>query len=263
MRIRVSFFIPSTHNRRKQMQVEWYEDFFHGLAVDSWRQAITKEQTQAEANFIAETLNLSAGARVLDVPCGNGRHSIELTKQGYRMTGVDLSAEFIAEARLTAGSDALNIEWVHSDMRAVGAMPEFDGAFCYGNSFGYMRHEESAEFLRAVNRCLKPKARFVLETGFAAESLLPSLPGKRWYRLGDIFQLSEAEYDASESQLRVHYTFIRDAAIQTGTARYSLYTIAEFKRLFAACGFVVQELLGSISREPYRLGGRLILVAQK
>jgi len=127
-----------------------------------------------------------------------------------------------------------------------------------------MQHEETLNFLEAVHRCLKHGARFILDTGFAAESLLPSFPGKRWYRLGDIFQLSEAEYDPAQSQLYVHYTFIRDSVIQTGTARYSVYTIAEFKRLFSACGFSVRDLYSSTNKEPYRLGsGRLLIVAEK
>ena len=92
------------------MQSNWYEEFFHGLALDLWRKAVTEEQTKAEADFIAGILDLPNGARILDVPCGNGRHSIELAKRGIRMTGVDLSDEFIAEARQTAALGQLNVD---------------------------------------------------------------------------------------------------------------------------------------------------------
>jgi len=252
------------YNLEQKMQSNWYEEFFHGLALDLWRTAVTKEQTKAEADFIAGILDLPTGARILDVPCGNGRHSIELAKRGSRMTGVDLCDDFIAEARQTAALGQLNVDWIRTDMRNVHTLADFDGAFCFGNSFGYMQHEETLHFLEAINRCLRPGARFILDTGFAAESLLPALPGKRWYRLGDIYQLSEAEYDSAQSQLYVHYTFICDSVIQTGTARYSLYTIAEFKRLFSACGFAVRDLYSSTNKEPYRLGsGRLLIVAEK
>jgi SAM-dependent methyltransferase len=180
------------------------------------------------------------------------------------MTGVDLSAEFIAEARQAADLGELNIDWIKEDMRNLHDLADFDGGFCFGNSFGYMQYEETLSFLKAVNRCLRPGAKFILDTGFAAESLLPAFPGKRWYRIGDIFQLSEAEYDPAQSQLYVHYTFIHNGVVQTGTARYSLYTIAEFKRLFSACGFAVRDLYSSTNKEPYRLGsGRLLLVAEK
>ena len=77
----------------------WYEDFFHGVPLDLWRQAIPPEKTTAEADFIVKALRCDPGSRVLDVPCSNGRLSFELAKRGYRVTGVDISEEFIDEAR--------------------------------------------------------------------------------------------------------------------------------------------------------------------
>ncbi len=246
------------------MQTNWHEHFFQGLALEVWRKAVPPEQTRGEADFVVETLNLSKGARILDVPCGNGRHSIELAKRGYRVTGIDLCSEFLAEARLSAEYEGLNIHWIEADMRNIPAHPLFDAAFCFGNSFGYMPYEQSIDLLNAVNACLKPGSLFILETGLAAESLLPALPNKRWYKVGDIFQLSELEYDASQSQLTTHYTFIRGATVETGTARYSVYTVAEFRRLFTMCGFTITDLFCSTKREPYRLGkAPLIIVASK
>ncbi len=55
------------------MQSNWYEKFFYGVAVDLWRKAVTVEQTRVEADFIIKTLRPASGARLLDVPCGNGR----------------------------------------------------------------------------------------------------------------------------------------------------------------------------------------------
>ena len=116
------------------------------------------------------------------------------------MTGVDLCEEFIAEGR-QSGS---NVEWIQGDMRSVGSLGPFDAAFCFGNSFGYMQQDETIDFLKAVYQSLKPGAKFVLETGLAAESLLPSLPPKRWYRLGDLFQLTDLEYDRNGSIFDLH-----------------------------------------------------------
>src|SRR5215210_8965980 len=82
----------------------WYETFFHGVTLDLWRRAIPPKQTTAEAAFLIQNLNCDAGAHLLDVPCGNGRLTLELAKRGYRVTGVDLAEEFIAEARSLAAS---------------------------------------------------------------------------------------------------------------------------------------------------------------
>jgi hypothetical protein len=67
--------------------------------------------------------------------------------------------------------------------------------------------EEARLFLAAVARGLKPGARFVVETGMAAESILPSLTRTRWFRLGDILMLSENRYHPAESRLDIDYTF--------------------------------------------------------
>src|SRR5574341_1288968 len=77
----------------------WFETFFHGVTLDLWRQAIPPEHTKAEAEFLIKMLACAPGARVLDVPCGNGRLSFELAKRGLSVTGVDIAEEFIHEAR--------------------------------------------------------------------------------------------------------------------------------------------------------------------
>src|SRR5437588_6245931 len=99
------------------MTVNWWENFFHGVALDFWRAAISNEQTLAEANFIARHLQLSSDAKVLDVPCGGGRISFELAKRGLQMTGVDMASEFIDEARAKSDGKGGSIDWQQRDMR--------------------------------------------------------------------------------------------------------------------------------------------------
>src|SRR5687767_5003140 len=114
----------------------WYETFFHGVTLDLWRRAIPPEQTTAEAEFLIKNLNCELGARVLDVPCGNGRLTFELANRGYRVTGVDIAEEFIEEARAaaasalgppatTGGSDT--VEFILGDMRNIEGPGVYDG----------------------------------------------------------------------------------------------------------------------------------------
>src|SRR5260370_35921975 len=174
------------------MQSNWQENFFRGVALDAWRRVTTPEMTRPEVDFLVRALNVDAGALLLDVPCGNGRRTIELAGRGYKMTGLDLSEEFIAEARATT---PLDVRWMRGDMRSLPWVSEFNGAYCFGNSFGYLAWEEARQFLAAVARALKPGARFVMDTGMAAESILPARVTTRWFRLGDILMLSENRYD--------------------------------------------------------------------
>jgi SAM-dependent methyltransferase len=246
------------------MQKYWYENFFRGVALDFWRKAVTPEQTRADVDFLETALQLPPGGRILDNPCGNGRHSLELAARGYRVTGVDLSTESVAEAKATAASRGLDAEFLQQDMRAIDANAEFDGAFCFGNSFSYIDYAGSCAFVAAVSRSLKPGARFALESGIAAESLLPKLERRRWLQLDDILFLSSNQYDAVESRLDIQYTFIRNGHADTREASSYIYTVAEIRRMLSNVVLQPADYYSSVDRHPYELGSpRLLLVAQK
>ena len=221
---------------------------------------MTPALTLADVDFLEKTFGVKPGARLLDVPCGNGRHSIELARRGYRVTGIDLSEEFLAAARTELDSD-----WRKGDMRALQLEPStFDGAFCFGNSFGYLDHAGVAAFLSALAEALKPGARLVIETGVCAESILPTMIAKRWYWLGDLLTLSENRYDPWESRLNIDYTFVRGESVETRPAASYVFTSAELRRMLDAAGFDTLAFHGGVTGEPYQLGSpRLVMIAQR
>ena len=122
------------------------------------------------------------------------------------MTGVDISAEFLDAARTPAERPSGTITWEHREMRDLPWPETFDGAYCFGNSFGYLDDDGNAAFLKAVARAIKPGARFVLDTGYVAESLLPVLQERAWYPIGDMIMLAQRRYDPIEgrSARRIH-----------------------------------------------------------
>jgi SAM-dependent methyltransferase len=246
----------------EEMPSNWEVDFFRGVALDFWRLAVPTEQTQAEVDFLRTELSASAGSHLLDVPCGLGRHSIALAKSGCRVTGLDSSSECIAEGR--ARAVGLPIDWVLGDMRQLEWTAEFDGGYCFGNSFGYLDPHDAPMFLAAVARAIKPGSRFVLETGMAAESILPGLQKTRWFRLGEIYMLSENQYRPREGRLDIQYTFVRDGVVETRPSSSYVFTVSELCRMFSQAGLQPVKLLGSVSGEPYQMGSpRLIVVAAK
>jgi SAM-dependent methyltransferase len=239
---------------------DWYKDFFQGVALDMWRRAIPPQMTEAEAGFLAEVF--PSGGRILDVPCGNGRHSIALAKRGFKVTGVDLSEEFITEARREAKQSAA-AEFLHTDMRELPWQSEFDGACCLGNSFNYLDYAGTIAFLAAVSKSLKPGGRFVIDTGCSAESLLPKLQERGWMELGDILFLSSRRYDAAESRLEIEYTFVRDGVADKRKASSAVYTVAETRRMLEQTGFATKSLFGGFDKSQFELGSpRLVIVAE-
>ena len=158
----------------------WARDFFAGLFVDLWLGATTDEQTQQEADFLEKVLRLPEGASIVDLACGGGRHCLELSARGYRLTGVDISPEFLSAARSAAAERGLAVTWEQRAMHDLPWEAAFDGAICMGNSLGGLDDAEIAAFFRAVARSLKPASPLVVNTGFVAESLLPNLKERDW-----------------------------------------------------------------------------------
>lgn len=240
------------------MAQDWFETFFRGPAVEFWNRAIPPEMTRTEADYLERALQLTSPARVLDVPCGNGRHSLELARRGYRVTGVDLSSEFLACAREESG--ALPVEWRESDVRDLPWTGEFDAAFCWGNSFGYLDRDGVGEFLAALHRALKPGGRFVADIPTASESLNLQLQTRRWHHLGDLYVLSEARYAAAAGRLDIDYTFIQGGAVETRPTTSYVFRAGELVRMFEDAGFVEPVLHGSSAGEPFTIGSQRLLL---
>src|SRR5437870_2210188 len=232
----------------------WFEDFFHGVTLDLWRKAIPPSQTNAEAEFLAAHLNCQSGAHLLDVPCGNGRLSFELAKRGFRVTGVDISEEFIEEAREVAasdkpgppatagGSDVLAlVDFILADMRDLDGDAIYDGAYCFGNSFAFLGHAETENFLQALARTLKPGARFIIHTGMAAESVLPDFEEQSSHEIGDIALTISERYNAAESCIDSEYVFDQNGKTESRFAREWIYTVGEMRRMLERAGFSILD----------------------
>lgn len=246
------------------MQTNWWENFFHGVALDFWRAAISNEQTRAEADFIQKHLQLSPKAKVLDVPCGNGRLSLELATRGFALTGVDIAVEFLEEAKQKSDDAGLNIDWHHREMRDLRWIAEFDGAFCFGNSFGYLKDDENADFLQALSQTLKPGARFILDAPAIAECILPNFKPQRLIELGGITTTIESRYDHELGRLYNDFTFTRSGETDKRQSSQRIYTYRELAELLSLARLQTEVEFGSLDEQPFGLGSqRLLLVCKK
>lgn len=218
------------------------------------------EQTAQEADFLAGQLELQAGMAALDVPCGNGRHAIELARRGIRMTGVDLSRGFLEEAR----RQAPEIEWIHSDMRNLPWQCHFDAAYCWGNSFGYFDHDSCQRFLEAVASALRTGGRFILESGAVSESLLPAFQSERTLRIADLDFHSRNLYHAAEGRMDITYTFARGQQREVKPIHQWVHSAAEIRRMLARAGLSPVAAFGDLDGAPYALGSpRFIVLARR
>jgi SAM-dependent methyltransferase len=243
---------------------DWAREFFTGLFVELWLRAIPETQTREEADFLEKVLRPPAGAALLDVACGGGRLSLELAGRGYRMTGVDISSDFLSAARTGAAERRLPVTWEQRPMHDLPWESAFDGAFCMGNSLGGQDDAALIASFRAVARALKPGARFVVDHGVVAESILPHFKERAWWQVGDILFLVHNRYDPVQGRLNMDFTLLRDGRVEKKAGFSQVHTYREFCRLFEEAGFHELEGYASLAREPFSLGShRLLLTATK
>lgn len=234
---------------------DWWATFFEGPALEVWRRGHTPAENRAEAEAVARMLRLDPGAKVLDVPCGNGRLALELAAAGHAVRALDACAELLEEGRRAAEERGLALAFAPGDMRALAYEGEFDAVICAGNSFGYFDGAGNRAFLAGVARALRPGGRFLLEYPMVAELVDAHPPGRNWRILGDRLLLMDSCFDEPAGRVETSYTFV-DLARERGdveerTASYQVYGARELEQLLAGVGLVESERLGDRDERPF------------
>ena len=144
---------------------QWYETLFenYGQKYDG---EIFTQGTIGECDFVEQEAGFNKSIRILDLGCGTGRHSIELTKRGYHVTGIDLSDSQLARAREKAREQGLKIDFLKHDARNPLFTNEYDLVImlCEG-AFPLMETDEmNYEILKNATRSLRQHGKLIFTT---------------------------------------------------------------------------------------------------
>src|SRR5512140_3350123 len=118
---------------------QWYKKIWTlDIKEMSW-----VEQTKEQVDFIWEVLELDGRERILDLACGFGRHALELARRGHPVVGVDITPEFVEDARAAARAEGLPVEFVLGNVLDVASRSEFDVVLNLADgAIGYFESEE-------------------------------------------------------------------------------------------------------------------------
>ncbi len=144
---------------------QWYESLFENYG-QKYDNEIFTQGTLGECDFIESELKHNTLLHILDVGCGTGRHTIELTKRGYSVTGIDLSETQLKRAKEKAVNNNLTIDFQQQDARKLTFNSEFDIAImlCEGG-FPLMETDEmNFEILKSVTKSLRAHGKFIFTT---------------------------------------------------------------------------------------------------
>ena len=244
--------------------VVWHENDELWTTAIGW---MLRERAASAPDDVAGLISL-VGAEppgpVLDLACGVGRHSLELARRGFEVTGVDRTRDFLAEARRAAREDGLEIEFVEEDMRRFRRPGAFGLVVNLLTSFGYFEDPaDDARVVRNIHESLQDGGAVVIDL-MGKENLARIFEPREWReRDGDLW-LYERRVTDAWSWIENRWIVIRGGERREFGLSHRLYSAAELMRLLTDCGFSEVEAYGDLKGSPYdHEASRLIVVGRK
>lgn len=243
--------------------------------------AVTRHRAGRDADVLPllRRLRVRRGARVLDVPCGFGRHAILLARRGYRVTGVDFGPELLAQARDEAQRKGATVDFRRGDMRRLRFRAQFDLLLNLFTSFGYYGDAGDQRVLESFHRALKPGGKLalhVINRDFIVRHYKPldrvRLPGFRLEQRGRLdFATSTihtqwiVRWNSTAAARRLLGPKGKNArslkaAPRRGWTHLRVYSGHELLRMLERAGFRRVQAFGGFRGEPVSFDRRWLLV---
>lgn len=243
----------------------WYEDdaFWRAVAPFLFSER-RRADAPAQVENVISLLGISPGAKVLDLCCGVGRHSLELARRGFHVTGVDRTKLYLDEAIKRAESEGLTVEFLQDDMRTFCRPGVFDAVINLFTSFGFFGSpEEDRQVVMNVLRSLKPGGTFLLEL-MGKEVLARIFRERDWREEDGMIILEERKLSKNWGWIENRWIMLKEGEKQEFKVSHRLYSAVELSSLLGECGFGKVDAYGDLAGLPYdHTAKRLVVVARK
>lgn len=248
----------------RRTQKDAWKTFFCDQELAEARRAFRfGNQTFAEVEQVLRKSRPAEGARILDLGCGIGRHSIELAKRGFAVTGFDYCNAYLAEARKAKRNAKIGprLRFVQGDMRTLEQHfpPEnFSLVILLFNSFGYFdNHREHCRVLCQIASILKPNGALVMDMMDLAGlerhwrkvrkngDILG--PYRQEYKLGSFLSHSY-QYDPSSRKLLLECWLPAKNAklLKRFAVKQRIYSVKEFAEMLKPAALKIEQTWGSL-----------------
>ena len=244
----------------------WYKNWFSSKFYLKLYKHRNDEDARHLINLIQRTIPIKKDDRVLDIASGAGRHSLELARRGYDVTGLDLSEYLIKEARTAckrAEEKPLRVHFIKKDMRHFNFKGRYDLAVNLFTSFGYFDNDiENFSVIENASSSVRKGGWFVLDylnKGYIVNNLVRYSRNKidneilhQKRRIEGNFVIKDIKIEGSKKELNYK-------------EQLKLYTFSELKRAFESFNLKIINKYGDYFGNPYKLkeSKRIILFAQK
>jgi SAM-dependent methyltransferase len=254
------------------MSRPWYdndalwEDLLPVLFPDSRLAGAAGEVSSllALTGLVPRVSGSGAPASVLDLACGIGRHSLELARRGFRVTGVDRTRLYLERAIRRAREEGLVVEFLREDMRRFRRPQAFEAAINLFTSFGYFPDPgDDRLVVENVHASLKPGGVFLLDL-MGKEVLARIFRERDWHREEGFVVMEERSVQKAWTWIESRWTILRQGRKTEIDLSHRLYSAAELEALLRSAGFSFVEAYGDLEGSPYDHNARrLVAVARR
>jgi len=225
------------------------------------------ERAPNEIMSIVEILGLKPKAKLLDLCCGYGRHSIPLSNMGYKVVGFEISESLLEKAKQQAKQSSVEVDFVFGDMRKLSKKVDgdFDAVINIFTSFGfYTKDSDNQKALNEVAKVLKPGGNFLIDLA-NRENILKNFKRRQWFTYGDYIVLEENIFDFFSSRLETKRTYIgKDDSREISNFSIRLYSLHEMLAMINKAGLSTSAIYGDFDMKQYSVDSRrMIILAQK
>ncbi len=265
--------LGSVPNIEEYVQPDWWRRIFNSIYIKTDGDIVDDDQiTKSEVRFFAELLDLSCEDRILDLCCGQGRHSLEFANLGFANTeGLDRSHYLIRKARSDAKKMGLNTRFREGDARRLPYPPDtFDVVMMLGNSLGFFETvQDDLRVLNEVFRVLKPWGRLLMDVA-DGEYLRENYSPRSWEWIDkNMFVCRERSLSVDRQRLisREVVTHVQKGVIADQFYAERLYTTETLEDVLKTAGFSDMVVHCSISPDSKRnqdlgmMGKRIVLTS--
>ncbi|MFH1652996.1 MAG: class I SAM-dependent methyltransferase [Pseudomonadota bacterium] len=224
---------------------------------------LNEKRSEKEVGFLVDKLRLKAPMKLLDLPCGFGRHSNRLAKLGLDVTGVDVTEGFLKIAKTKAASLGVEVKYLKGDMRKVKFKREFDRAIMIFTAFGYFDDKDNFRVLKNIHRALKDDGIFCFDTvnkDVFSKQYLPFVVNDKD---GDLM-IDRNHYDEKKSRIYNERIIVRDGVRRDVDYFLRLYNPNEIRTLLKKAHFSNVAIYADWDGAPFTDEDmRMIIVAHK
>lgn len=241
----------------------WWQKFFDENYLKVYKELGRRSSREVES--VIRMMDLKPKAKVLDLCCGYGRHSIELAQQGFKVTGYDLSDFFLQKAKKNSHSSGLKIEYVKGDMRKLPFENRFDAVVNIFTSFGYfLQDKDDLKVLKGVHKALKERGLFLLDLK-NREQLIRNFQRRRWHPEKDFIMLEDNFLDLFTGRWESTRTLVfGNGKRSEHSFSLRLYSFSEILGMLKKAGFMLESVYGDFDLSEYSLDSpHMILISRK